>query len=773
MKLFNVLAAGIITLVGWADDVYGPFGQDSDIAEDVQQCAPTVYDVTLTIRGKPAKAGDCIAAYRTSDNALCGLGMAYDSGISGIKCDLVLYSFKDAKIHFKVWQCDTLATAATILDADPLCDIVAPAPGTVGVPGLNLFVAHETFTVTFDRNANDAEGTMAAQTFTADVAQALRDNSFTRTGYTFKGWTTNANGNVVYTDKQSIKISASMTLYANWTVDTYPVVFDANGGAVSPASKTVTYDSTYGDLPVPTWADHIFVSWFTVENGGTRVTESDKVTITAAQTLYAHWVAPDEPGPQSGEPILDIENGMLIGVDLNGVTEVFIPSSVRGIGNYAFWQCDVIKRVTIPDSVTSIGDQAFYYCTNLTDVTIGNSVVRVGNEAFAGCSKLTNVTLPESLTHIGYGAFVECHSLTRMKLPDGVTGIGQWTFGSCKSLKDVIIPSSTKYVLHNVFTGCSGLKYVIFEGDAPDVDETAFDIDSNCVVFVPRSSTGWGNAIPGKWHRLRIEYIDSMPNVLFAKAQTKDGVLYDKENNFVGIVQLKFGKINVRKGTVKVSATATLLKDGKVKRITAKAVTVTFDAQQRVPLVKMAFKAPIGDMTFEMVADGSFTLKNDSYLMAEVAVGGTLKKGGSQGTFRMKGFDLAVPGELLDCLLPYEEEFSAAGNKWKFAKAATVKWFKPKKVAALPEIYDEASGKGLVVDKAGGKTNLSSLKLSYTAKTGQFKGSFKAYALEGAGKSTKLKKYTVNVIGFVVDGVGHGEASCKRPAGGPWPVTVK
>ena len=158
--------------------------------------------------------------------------------------------------------------------------------------------------------------------------------------------------------------------------------------------------------------------------------------------------------------------------------------------------------------------------------------------------------------------------------------------------------------------------------------------------------------------------------------------------------------------------------------------------------------------------------------MAEAAIGGTLK-GGGRGTFRLEDFNLAVPGELLDDLLPYEEDFGAGGNKWKFAKAATVKWSKPKKGAVLPEIYDESSGKGLVVDKAGGKTNLSSLKLNYSAKTGQFKGSFKAYALEGAGKSTKLKKYTVNVIGFVVDGVGHGEASCKRPAGGPWPVTVK
>ena len=92
--------------------------------------------------------------------------------------------------------------------------------------------------------------------------------------------------------------------------------------------------------------------------------------------------------------------------------------------------------------------------------------------------------------------------------------------------------------------------------------------------------------------------------------------------------------------------------------------------------------------------------------------------------------------------------------------------------AEPPEIYDEESGKGLVVDTSAGKTNLSGLKLTYTPKKGTFKGSFKVYALEGAGKATKLKKYTVNVSGVVVGSVGYGTATCKKTAAS-WPVTVK
>ena len=67
------------------------------------------------------------------------------------------------------------------------------------------------------------------------------------------------------------------------------------------------------------------------------------------------------------------------------------------------------------------------------------------------------------------------------------------------------------------------------------------------------------------------------------------------------------------------------------------------------------------------------------------------------------------------------------------------------------------------MDDAKGKTNLSGLKLTYTPKKGTFKGSFKVYALEGAGTATKLKKYTIKVSGLVVDGLGFGEATCKKP----------
>ena len=94
----------------------------------------------------------------------------------------------------------------------------------------------------------------------------------------------------------------------------------------------------------------------------------------------------------------------------------------------------------------------------------------------------------------------------------------------------------------------------------------------------------------------------------------------------------------------------------------------------------------------------------------------------------------AFSGKVLAGLLPYSEVADVNNGKWKFKKAAGVKWGKPKK--------------------------------------GTFKGSFKVYALQGSGKGTKLKKYTVKVSGVVVDGVGYGLAVCKKPMMS-CPVSIK
>ena len=71
-------------------------------------------------------------------------------------------------------------------------------------------------TVTFDKNAIDATGTMASQSIAYGSSAALTANGFTRTGYTFAGWNTLANGTgTSYANGASYTMgNANVTLFA-------------------------------------------------------------------------------------------------------------------------------------------------------------------------------------------------------------------------------------------------------------------------------------------------------------------------------------------------------------------------------------------------------------------------------------------------------------------------------------------------------------------------------------------------------------------------------
>ena len=104
-----------------------------------------------------------------------------------------------------------------------------------------------TYTVSF--NSNGGTGSMQSQNYTYDVAQTLRPNAFTKSGYTFAGWTINQDGTgTVYTDEQSVSNltttnNGSVTLYAKWTPNNYQVVYNANGGEGEMSNTSCTFDT--------------------------------------------------------------------------------------------------------------------------------------------------------------------------------------------------------------------------------------------------------------------------------------------------------------------------------------------------------------------------------------------------------------------------------------------------------------------------------------------------------------------------------------------------
>ena len=158
------------------------------------------------------------------------------------------------------------------------------------MPAEDMTITAQWKTVDYDISYNLAGGTNHASNpakYTIET-DTITLNDATKTGYAFDGWyDAETGGTKVETIAKGT--TGTKTLYARWTANEYTVNFDARGGSVTPASQQVTYDATYGTLPVVTKAGHTFLGWFTAQTEGTKITEVTIVKAANDHTLYAQW----------------------------------------------------------------------------------------------------------------------------------------------------------------------------------------------------------------------------------------------------------------------------------------------------------------------------------------------------------------------------------------------------------------------------------------------------------------------------------------------------
>ena len=114
-------------------------------------------------------------------------------------------------------------------------------------------------------NANGGSGTMPPVNATYDVEITAAANGFAKEGHTFVGWATNAaNIAVVFVPDQPMTnltdvAGGAVNMYAVWSVNSYTVAFDANGGS---GGKSVTQN--YGTAlvaPTVTRTGYTFTGW--------------------------------------------------------------------------------------------------------------------------------------------------------------------------------------------------------------------------------------------------------------------------------------------------------------------------------------------------------------------------------------------------------------------------------------------------------------------------------------------------------------------------------
>lgn len=168
----------------------------------------------------------------------------------------------------------------------------------------------DTYAVKFDKNANDAFGNMDKEAVPTIDDWTVSGCGFTRTGYTFTGWNTQADGNgTAYKAGDVVGALATkdgtVTLYAQWEPISYTITFDANIptnastadnalGTMDPL--TCTYDKekplTANTFFLPGYQ---FAEWNTQADGTGEPHQNEGTVKNLATedgetvTLYAQW----------------------------------------------------------------------------------------------------------------------------------------------------------------------------------------------------------------------------------------------------------------------------------------------------------------------------------------------------------------------------------------------------------------------------------------------------------------------------------------------------
>jgi len=162
---------------------------------------------------------------------------------------------------------------------------------------ISIWKKNKYYYLTF--HPNSGIGTMPDQTMPCGTAAALSANLFSRIGYLFQGWNTDADGDAVYTDGQEVTDIAgageTLTLYAIWKAITWYVKFHANGGSGSMANQAHAYDTELAlSENAFTRSEYTFLGWGTTASGAVaygdqQAVKNLKSVHGAVLNLYAIW----------------------------------------------------------------------------------------------------------------------------------------------------------------------------------------------------------------------------------------------------------------------------------------------------------------------------------------------------------------------------------------------------------------------------------------------------------------------------------------------------
>lgn len=351
----------------------------------------------------------------------------------------------------------------------------------------------KTYTVTFDGNGGDLVNGNPEQT--VEHGQAATAPVFEKEGYNFTGW-----------DAAFDNITDTLTVTAEWTIKTYTVTFDGNGGTLISGQdgQTVEHGSTPSE-PQFELNGYAFGGWFT-DNGVFENAYDFGTPVTAGFTVYAKWYEKLSRiwGREGAafdliwnDAVSDKNVGLIDGSDLefylNGRgLDVSIPEALKGdmmpylaveIGAGDLDMVgEIIAELRTIAKILSLGSPAESIDYNLipgTTILVSN-LYSVDKILGGGVYELNGVYFANA-TLIRYTSTDGLYTL-----PDDVTLIGNRAFDGNASIKEVVIPSYVKAIGGRAFSNAPELKKVTFTGTSRlnAIGESAFFNSANITSLI-------------------------------------------------------------------------------------------------------------------------------------------------------------------------------------------------------------------------------------------------------------------------------------------------
>lgn len=196
----------------------------------------------------------------------------------GSNCKLPNNNFSKSGYQFSGWKINS-----TVYNASQNVTNLATG-GT-----LTAYAQWSANTYKIKYNGSGGSGSLSDTTCTYGSNCQLRNNSFSKNGYSFSGWKI---GGTTYSPGQTVSnlsTGGDVVAYAQWNVNTYTISYNCNGGWNCPPNQIKAHGSNISLGSTPIRDGWEFVGWSTNSNAHSGYGARSNYTGNGNVTLYATW----------------------------------------------------------------------------------------------------------------------------------------------------------------------------------------------------------------------------------------------------------------------------------------------------------------------------------------------------------------------------------------------------------------------------------------------------------------------------------------------------